>query len=334
MAVDKNQKKALPKVVVFANSTAVRHFTMSTLLMQDHSPKLKRTLLVNIAKNIVCLIPGTKKVRRRIFGSPFSRSSSNNESSWYERRGAQVGEILSAYLQVWGDFDWFQGKVAVELGSGDDISLPFSFALLGASRAYATDIPPIDDISLPNAMRDKVISVTEQAIPRQVLIQPDRAEKLVEKRSGLCAEALESAFSPESVDFIVSTSTLEHVDDPELAASQMFRTLRRGGRMVHAIALGNHFCGSGKQDRLGHLYYSDRFWNLMFSQRVGHNRLRWFEWESVLTDAGFDIAGCDIAIASSAEIALCRPYLAARFATMSDEQLGPSYAVVSCVKGT
>ena len=235
-------------------------------------------------------------------------------------------------MKVWGDIDWFQNKVVVELGSGDDISLPFCFTLLGASKAYATDVPPIDNIALSDTLRDKVTSVIAEVIPQKFLIQPNSAERLVTRKSHLCAEALESAFSPESIDFIVSTSTLEHVRDPVLAASQMFRALRCGGRMIHAIALGNHCCGGGEQDRLGHLHYSERFWNLMFSRRVGHNRLRWFEWERVWTEAGFDITGYDLNIVSSAEIALNRPHLAARFAKMSDEQLGPSYAVVSLSK--
>jgi len=136
--------------------------------MQPHNPQIKRTLLMNIAKNMVCLIPGTKKMRRLIFGSPFGPSSSYNESSWYERRGAQIRQILSAYLKVWGDIDWFQNKVVVELGSGDDISLPFCFTLLGASRAYATDVPSIDNITLSDTLRDKVTSVIAEVIPHKV----------------------------------------------------------------------------------------------------------------------------------------------------------------------
>ncbi|MEO7860390.1 MAG: methyltransferase domain-containing protein [Nitrospirales bacterium] len=300
--------------------------------MQLHNPQIKRTLLVNIARNMFCSIPGTIKIRRLILGSPFGPSSSYTESSWHERRGAQIRKILNAYLKVWGDIDWFQNKVVVELGSGNDISLPFCFALLGASKAYATDVPLIDDIALSDALRDKVKSVIAELGPHKFLIQPNIAEKLVIRKSHLWAENLVNAFSPESIDFIVSTSTLEHVPDPVLAASQMFRALRYGGRMIHAIALGNHCCGGGEKDRLAHLCYSDRVWNLRFSRRVGHNRLRWFEWKSILTEAGFDIAGHDLTIVPSADIALNRPHLAARFARMSDEQLGPSYAVVSLSK--
>lgn len=119
------------------------------------------------------------------------------------------------------------------------------------------------------------------SIVRKRLVPHSPAIGQVVSHGGVTAEGLTTHFSPESLDLIVSTSTLEHVSDPERAVEQMARGLRAGGRMIHAIALGNHCCGVGESDRLGHLYYPEWLWSAMFSNRIGHNRLRWFQWEQL-----------------------------------------------------
>lgn len=131
---------------------------------------------------------------------------------------------------------------------------------------------------------------------------------------------------------IVSTSTLEHIDDPERALKQMAGVLRPGGRMIHAIAMGNHCCGKGQADALGHLYYPEWLWSAMFSNRVGHNRLRWFEWEDLFLRTGFKLDYQTCANIEKYKIDAARPFLASRFKNMSDQQLSPSYAVICCTK--
>ena len=159
-------------------------------LMQIHNPRIMRTLLVNIAKNMVHLIPGAKQVRRLILGSPFGPTASNIGDSWHERREMQIKQILIAYLKEWADVDWFQNKVVVELGSGDDISIPFCFALLGASRAYATDVPLIQNLGLSDTLRDRVTSLVAGLFPQRSMVPPKAAEGSITKKSHLCAEDL------------------------------------------------------------------------------------------------------------------------------------------------
>lgn len=246
---------------------------------------------------------------------------------------SQVLQLVTAYERAWGsDWNWLSDRVALELGSGVDAVVPHTLLRLGARVAYATDVDPesafdvADDVVV--ALRDEL----GRRVDRPPLVGDVDMSSRLQSRGGVTAESVSAIFGAESIDLIVSTSTLEHVSDPERAVSEMNRALRPGGRMVHAIAMGNHCCGAGESDRLAHLVYSERIWNAMFSRRVGHNRLRWFEWEQLFERAGLRISEVDVTAASEAEVEAIRPRLAARFRDMTAAQLAPSYVVVCCEK--
>jgi SAM-dependent methyltransferase len=290
-----------------------------------------RSVSTHVLKNLCLGVPGLPSIRRALLGSPFGPSH-QSANGWHSRRIGQLGEILVSYQNAWADWEWLCGKRVLELGSGVDSCIPYCFCLLGASVGHASDVEPEASFSLSDEMARAVIKKASDYIVRERLVPHNLSAGRVVSHGGVTAEGLATHFSSESLDLLVSTSTLEHVRDPASAVEQMARALRPGGRMIHAIAMGNHCCGVGEGDRLGHLYYPNWLWSAMFRNRVGHNRLRWFEWERLFAHAGFKITQLRLTTIESDEIEMARPYLASRFQHMSVVDLAPSYAVVSCLK--
>lgn len=290
-----------------------------------------RSASTNVLKNVCLGIPGVPSLRRALLGSPFGPTH-RSADGWLSRRIGQLSELLDNYQNAWADWEWLSGKTVLELGSGVDSSIPYCFCLLGASVAHASDVELKASFPLSVEMTGAIIKKASDYIFREGLVPHNLATGRVVSNGGVTAEELTAHFSAESLDLIVSTSTLEHVRDPARAIEQMARALRPSGRMIHAIAIGNHCCGMGESDRLGHLYYPEWLWYAMFSNRVGHNRLRWFQWEQIFAQVGFKITQLRLETIECAEIESARSYLARRFQDMSVAQLAPTYAVVCCTK--
>jgi len=303
-------------------------------IRSDSARRVSNALVTSkhIAKNVLST-PIFSALRKRLFSSPFGPGGGSS-SEWVTRRSLQVRELVDAYAAAWpDDWQWLLGKVAGERGSGVDFIVPYTLCTLGAAAAYATDVGHDSVFEVPNG--DMIAAVKADLDQRSGIpaVLNDDAMARVDSKGGITAECITDLAGPGSVDLIVSTSTLEHVLDSERAVRSMYSALRPAGRMVHAIAMGNHCCGGGEHERLAHLVYPEWLWQAMFSRRVGHNRLRWFEWERLFKAANFRIVVAKIHGAATAiEVEQIRPRLAPRFCNMSAEELAPSYAVVCCEK--
>jgi SAM-dependent methyltransferase len=276
-------------------------------------------------KNALSAAPVMVALRRAVRGSPFGPSRGMSASEWRVRRLAQLRELVDAYLTAWQSVAWLTGRSVLELGSGDDVCVPFGFCALGASVGYATDVGACPRSSLSSELETGAVALLSKYGSVDA-----SARARVEFRAGVRAESISRDLSGLKFDLIVTSSTLEHVADPRAAMIEMRKCIGPGGRMVHAIAMGNHCCGRGENERLAHLVYPEWAWHLMWSHRVGHNRLRWFEWEALLLETGFRIAHASVARATGEEVTAIRPRLAGQFRRMTDEQLAPSYVVVCC----
>jgi SAM-dependent methyltransferase len=279
-----------------------------------------------VLKNALSAAPAMVRLRRLLRGSPFG-GGHMDAASWRQRRLGQVREVLEAYQATWTDFGWLAGRSVLELGSGDDAAVPYAFAVLGGSRAVAADV----GVNARPALDDDLGVAVERLVARYGATLPDARARL-HAFGGVTAESVRDEVGV-PFDLLVSVSALEHVGDPERAVAEMYRCVRPGGRMVHSIATGNHCCGAGEVEPLAHLTFPAWVWKHMWSRRVGHNRLRWFQWEALLVGAGFRVMRSSISRTPPEEIARVRGRLAPQFAAMTDEELAPSYVVVCCERG-
>ena len=276
----------------------------------------------NILKNVLSGLPGSRRLRSLVYASP-TGPSGMSEAEWCARRMSQVRQILDAYVASWPDLGWLRSRTVLELGSGADSSLPSAFCALGCDVGYATDVGPATSFDIPPVLDQALDDLTA----RYGAAKPGSSRE-IRTRGGVTAENMSTSLA--LVDLIVSTSTLEHVSDPRRAVEEMHRSLRAGGRMVHAIAIGNHCCGGGELDRLAHLSYPSWLWRMMWSHRIGHNRLLWPDWQTLFLSCGFRLVSIEMTRVDEADITRMRPQLSSEFRDRSNEALAPSYVVVCC----
>ena len=305
---------------------------MSLALRLRQASAELQSIAKHVGKNLVLAIPGASPLRRNLLGS--AHWSGAYDADWTARRSRQLRQILDAYRDAWGDWSWLAGKTTLEIGSGPDIAIPFTMCALGAGTAYASDVEPCGTVALP----DHAMASYRELASLYVHSNPtgpcsDAILSRVKLAFPVSAEQLEQTFARESIDLVVSTCSLQHVGDPSAAIRQIHTVLRPGGRMIHAVATENHCCGDVQADPLHHLIYPEWLWRAMFSHRVGHNRLRWFEWREIIEASGFVVDHVRIAVQlDRAYIRDARPRLSKRFREMTPEQLEPSYFIVACTK--
>jgi 2-polyprenyl-3-methyl-5-hydroxy-6-metoxy-1,4-benzoquinol methylase len=87
----------------------------------------------------------------------------------------------------------------------------------------------------------------------------------------------------ESVDLVVSTSVLEHVDDPDGSVQALRQLTHAGGMHVHFVDLRDHFF----RYPFEMLHYSERTWRAWLNPSSNHNRYRLWDYRRVF-EANFE----------------------------------------------
>jgi SAM-dependent methyltransferase len=146
----------------------------------------------------------------------------------------------------------------LDLGSGSHNPLSFGllFVLLGARRAFAADLVPIQNerrAALALAHIADVLLTNPERIVRDFPVSPEQVRKRLEGfdlsalRAGdlrgvdnsrlrlLVAPASELPLDPGSIDVITSNSFLEHIEDPDQVIEEMARVTAPGGLGIHNI---------------------------------------------------------------------------------------------------
>jgi SAM-dependent methyltransferase len=84
----------------------------------------------------------------------------------------------------------------------------------------------------------------------------------------------------EPVDVVVSSSVLEHVDDPAGTAQALRRLTRRDGLHIHFVDLRDHFF----RYPFEMLHYSERTWRAWLNPSSNHNRYRLWDYRRVFEE--------------------------------------------------
>lgn len=211
-----------------------------------------------------------------------SQKRSINTSILYaQNRFSIYLELLRKYNR---NYD-FHGKKVLVIGPGDNLLIGFIFLLNGAKELYLIDkfSKPLDDsyefILLKNYLKRK--SSTSY-------IETSEKIKLLKNRINYFPNTPFEKFNKlnrNSIDLIVSSAVLEHLNDLELAIKVMKYLLKEGGLSVHRIDLRDHL---HLKDNcfLDFLKYSPRFWKL-FGDLT--NRIRCSQYITFFKKYNFDI---------------------------------------------
>jgi SAM-dependent methyltransferase len=193
------------------------------------------------------------------------------------------------------------GAVFYEFGAGWDLAIPLSYACLGVGRQVLVDIRPSARVELVNeslAVLGGLFGELEAEAGRELLPLGGPVDSLaeLEERLGIAylapRDARETGLPGESVDFVSSTDTCEHIPEPDLARifRECHRLLRPSGAFSCRIDLQDHYAYFDRSlSRYNFLRYSDGVWQLVNSPLHFQNRTRARDYLRLVREAGFEV---------------------------------------------
>jgi SAM-dependent methyltransferase len=222
-----------------------------------------------------------------------------------------------------------------EFGAGWDLAIPLSYAALGVGRQVLVDIRPSVRLELVNdslATVERLSEELEGEAGRKLrrLGGPILSQRELANRFGITylapCDARATALPGESVDFVSSTDTCEHIPEDDLAGifRECRRLLRPSGAFSCRIDLQDHYSYFDPNlSRYHFLRFSDRAWGLANSPLHHQNRLRSPDYLRLVREAGFELLAERPSRPSEEGLAeLSSIRLAPRFQGYSPEELG------------
>ena len=190
-----------------------------------------------------------------------------------------------------------------EFGTGWDLIIPLLFFTLGIRSQVLVDITPNIHYELIHDTQIKLLQirhVLEKRFTRERIVnsltEPINSMSDMKQRLGITYlapyDARNTALPAESIDFIHSTSTLEHIEEEDIKKilHECYRILKPGGIISFLIDLKDHFSYSDTTlSQYNFLRYSSRKWNFLNSSINFQNRLRYPDYLRMINDAHFEI---------------------------------------------
>jgi SAM-dependent methyltransferase len=222
-----------------------------------------------------------------------------------------------------------------EFGAGWDLAIPLSYAALGVGRQVLVDIRPSvraelvnDSLAAFERLWDELEAEAGWELRR--LAGPIGSPHELEERFGITylapRDARGTGLPAESVDFVSSTDTCEHIPAGDLA--EIFRESRRllcpGGAFSCRIDLQDHYSYFDRSlSRYNFLRFSNRAWSLVNSPLHYQNRLRSPDYLRLVREAGFEVVSERPSGPSAEGLEQLRSLpLAPRFRAYTPEELG------------
>jgi SAM-dependent methyltransferase len=222
-----------------------------------------------------------------------------------------------------------------EFGAGWDLAIPIAYALLGVGRQVLVDIRPSARVELVNdslAAYERLRRELEGVAGRELRPLGGPISRLdeLDERFGIRylapCDARGTGLPAESIEFVSSTDTCEHIPGADLAEifRECFRLLRPRGAFSCRIDLQDHYAYFDRSlSRYHFLRYSDRAWSLVNSPLHHQNRLRSPEYLQLVRDAGFElVVEKPSGPSEEGRAELARLPLAERFRAFTPDELG------------
>jgi hypothetical protein len=197
-----------------------------------------------------------------------------------------------------------------EFGAGWDLTIPLAYAAMGARKQTVTDLMPHFRPSLlkpvlANFNKHRALLESRYntklsddfffVINHTVAGKPLLAALGIEYRAPV--DARRTTLEAESVDFITSTSTLEHIPAPDITKimAECTRILRPGGCVSCIINLEDHYSHFDRAiSPYNFLKYSEGTWNALFNSSMHYqNRLRVDDYMRMFSETELKIVLCN-----------------------------------------
>ena len=229
------------------------------------------------------------------------------------------------------------GARLFEFGAGWDMVGPLIYYALGVDEQVVVDLTENLQLDLVEwSIRRYALlrSELETALGRSLRPLGDavvRSRHELDERFGIRyiapCDAGNTGLPADSIDFVSSTSVLQHVPERQLQpiVEECRRLLRPNGVLSCHIDMQDGFAEFDHTlSQYNFLKFSDRRWALVNSPFYFQNRLRARDYVAVVQDAGFEIAEREEHRSSTKHAAqLPTLRLAPRFRTYTIEELAP-----------
>lgn len=195
-------------------------------------------------------------------------------------------EFLATYMTHVHVFERLpKGSTAVEFGSGRSLLTPLLLSAAGARMVLAFDVARLATVERVNAiigqLRQRggdwpIIADLEQDLWKKYRI-----------RYVAPGDARTTGLDARSVDFICSTSTLEHIPPSEIRAilSECRRICKVGALLSMIVDYHDHYATSDRSiSRFNFYRYSDTLWKVFSPKEHYQNRLRHSDYEGLFGD--------------------------------------------------
>jgi SAM-dependent methyltransferase len=222
------------------------------------------------------------------------------DESVFRRKFSRALQHLRAYEEHGPDTP-AASAVFYEFGAGWELAIPLAYAALGVGRQVLVDIRPSARVELVNenlAAFERLRGELEQENGRELrrLGGPVGSLAELDQRLGITylapRDARDTGLASESVDFVSSTDTCEHIPGDDLARifRECHRLLRPGGAFSCRIDLQDHYAYFDRSlSKYNFLRYSDGAWRLVNSPLHFQNRLRSPDYLGLVREAGFHV---------------------------------------------
>jgi SAM-dependent methyltransferase len=217
--------------------------------------------------------------------------------------------------------------VFYEFGAGWDLAVPLAYYGLGVDRQILVDIRPIVRLELVNDSIRK-FEANKHALEEESgrTLRPFGAPDVssvaeLEERFGIRylapCDARDTGLPAESIDFISSTDTMEHIPEDDLfrILVECRRLLKPDGLMSYRIGMEDHYAYFDRSvSHYNFLRYSDSVWRLLNPALHYQSRLRHPDYARLAREAGLEIIEDRPSRPTDADLAILRGMeLAPRF---------------------
>lgn len=227
-----------------------------------------------------------KRLLGRSLARPYGRERSVEQAVAYTLKSVDMfrGFLALANYEI-------AGKTVLEIGPGQDLGVPLVLAGFGSRAVVLDQYPSPWDASFHP---DYYSELLRQATAQFPGAKFDVLGEVVRRRNyrvfGLEIHnvGLEraGAIPEESIDVTISNAVFEHLADPAVAVSQLFRIASKGGIGFHQVDFRDHHDYSKP---LEFLTIDEKVFRDMIATNAGTsgNRVRWSEYQNLFVNAGF-----------------------------------------------
>jgi SAM-dependent methyltransferase len=249
----------------------------------------------------------------------------------FRRKASRAFQHFDAFVEL-GPRRSPAEAVFYEFGAGWDLAVQLVYWALGVERQTVVDIRPIMRIELVNdtiAKLERLHGEWDRDLRTPGAADLRGVDDLRE-RFGITylapRDARATGLPSQSLDFVSSTDTAEHIPGDDLRAIlvECRRLLKPDGLLSYRADLEDHYArAGGGVSRYNFLRYSDRKWALFNPPLHYQSRLRYPDYVRITREAGFEIVREQVSRPSEQDLAALRTLdVAERFRSYSAEELG------------